>query len=278
MERWIDGRAGEVERELAEGHLEECARCRAEVADLELVSKEGVPRAGNGSPWRWLLPLAALVALAFAGVSLFQETAVTPADPRPIANRPVVNRPAERRTRLIKPPIVAALAGTTIELRGSAEAVPLTLLEPAGTLIRDARPQFRWTEVPGASSYEITIVEAGREETIAAGKVRAASWQPDTPLPQGRTYSWQVTASVDGQRVTAPRPPAGEVLFRTASAEQLQAIAARETRLTNDHLRLGIAFAEEGFLDDAERELTQAGAGELLAQVRSWRRADPSVP
>jgi hypothetical protein len=40
----------------------------------------------------------------------------------------------------------------------------------------------------------------------------------------------------------------------------------------------GIALANRGALDDAERELEKAGAADLLQQVRGWRqRALPTT-
>jgi hypothetical protein len=83
-----------------------------------------------------------------------------------------------------------------------------------------------------------------------------------------------VKANRDRETVIEPRPPHREALFRVASVAEA---GEWGKAVKGDHLAAGIALAENGFLDDAERELQLAShsgdsrAADFLAQVRSWR-------
>lgn len=73
---WVDGSLGEVERELAQAHLEACGRCTAEAHDLSAARAELRPRheykparrltEARGGASRWHAPLQAAAVLVFA--------------------------------------------------------------------------------------------------------------------------------------------------------------------------------------------------------------------
>ena len=277
LERWVDGRAGIIEREMIDEHIDGCHLCRNELADLARVrdSIRGTPAPKNVVRW---LALAAVVVMAFAGGLLYLRNGSHP-EPRavgPTARRqPPSPSPAPARIEaLARPDIISSLSGDSSSLLGNAPArATFELLAPVGTVVIDTRPRLQWAALPRAGSYTITIADAQTGAIAATGSTTAATWQPPAPLARGRTYSWQVTAHRGEDAITSPRPPAPEALFRVADHEQ---IAAMDGWPQDDHVKRGILFAETGFLDDAERELQLARAGELLAQVRSWRAHRPS--
>jgi len=163
-------------------------------------------------------------------------------------------------------------------LRGSESGgEAFALLKPVGTLVGDPRPEFRWMPVRGASSYTIAILDVEKGDIAARGTATKSSWRPGEPVERSRTYSWQVTAQLDGRVITAPRPPTPQALFGVASRDQVDELNTLQERLRDDHLALGVVLAERGFLDDAERELRAAAregerrANELLTQVSAWR-------
>jgi hypothetical protein len=290
MEQWVDGLLSDVDRELVEGHIDGCDRCRLELTDLHRASK-ALPAVSavalrQTSGRRWMLPAAAILALAIGGVwfVLRNEAPVAPtAQPRAAVEAPPQSAlpvalqarldEVRRTGNLTRPGILTFLSRATVPLRGSESAgTVFTLVEPIGTVIRESRPQFAWTPVPGASAYSVAVADADSGEVVASGSTEKPLWRSDAPLEQGRTYSWQVTAHRGDQSITAPRPPAPEALFRVASRSQIEELNTLQRQLRNDHLTLGILFAEEGILDDAERELKLAARDDLLAQVRSWRK------
>jgi len=271
MERWIDGRAGAVEREIFEEHAANCHLCRDERADLDRVRETLVP---TQTRFGWRMPLAAAATIVVAiGIGWFFRRDVVSTSPSKISVPP---RTVQQAIVLTKPAILSDLLGGKVTLRGGESTQHrFTLLKPVATLVGEQRPEFRWTTVSGASSYTVTIVDADTGAAVTSGSTKDSSWRPGTALAQGKTYSWQVSAHVRGRRITEPRPPAPEARFEVASGETLNRLAGKSH---NDPISRGVALAEEGFLDDAEEQLQVASdagnseARELLRQVRAWRR------
>ena len=179
------------------------------------------------------------------------------------------------------PSAIRDLTGKDSKLLGSGEEQDrFALVSPLGTVIRSARPTFRWQSLPGASSYSVAILDSQLnliEQSSPAGKT---NWTPLHPLKRNLVYIWQVTALKDGREVTAPAAPGREARFKILSAEKTATLAPVTTELAGSHLKLGIVYAHEGLLDDAEQEFRAAiAAGEdpalarkLLQSVRQMRR------
>jgi hypothetical protein len=253
LERWTDGSADTVERELAAAHLSRCPRCTAEAADLakmaEAMRATGKPRG------QWWLVAAAVLVLAVTWLLMRGDDAPQPVAPV-AAPRAVVEPKA---VTLAKPAILATLVRPAPVLRGDEEK-SFALRAPVGTVVTDDRPQFVWEAVAGARSYDVVIADANGE-VVATGTSREASWRPLRALQRDRTYTWQVTAKTDAGRVRAPGAAGAEALFH---------VGLHGPHGTTPRER-GIELAQMGALDEAERELERAGATDLLAQVRSWR-------
>ena len=96
-----------------------------------------------------------------------------------------------------------------------------------------------------------------------------------------RVYSWQVSASKDGQEVSSPAPPAPEAKFKVLEQTQADELARVRQQVADSHLTLGLVYARAGLLDDAERELQalaeanrdSAVERNLLRSVKTARRA-----
>ena len=94
-------------------------------------------------------------------------------------------------------------------------------------------------------------------------------WQPPTPLPRGETLSWQVTATLGDEELSAPRPPAPEARFVVLAPAQAEALAADLHVVGASRLGRALAFADAGCRRDAVRELAALAAdnpGSELAQ------------
>lgn len=106
------------------------------------------------------------------------------------------------------------------------------------------------------------------------------NWTPLHPLKRNAVYIWQVTALKEGREVTSPAAPAKEARFRILSAEKTATLAPVIIELAGSPLKLGVVYAHEGLLDDAEQEFRAAiTAGEdvtlarkLLQSVKQMRR------
>ncbi|HYR29443.1 MAG TPA: hypothetical protein VEU30_13315 [Thermoanaerobaculia bacterium] len=284
MEAWLDGRADRIDRELAQGHLALCPRCAAELDDLGKVRESLAPKR------RWWIAaaaaaLGAILSMTFLARSPEPEPLLTATQPLPPEVRPTPpqSKPAETVRTLTKPAILATLAGAPRTLRGTSEWAKLQLKAPVATVVLDARPRFRWmvaNGANGAAEYTVAVADHETSADAASGSTTETWWRPGEPLARGRTYTWQVTVQSRDGRWTVPQPSDAEALFFVASPATVKKIEAVPAER---HLERGIALAEHGILDDAERELEQAikegseEAGALLEEVQSWR-AQPARP
>jgi hypothetical protein len=160
---------------------------------------------------------------------------------------------------------------------GKGEDSTFALLGPAGTLIMNDRPTFRWQALAGAISYKVSVLDTSFNVVIESAPVAQTEWQASRALERNKIYLWQVTAIRDGREVIAPISPQPEARFKIISQAK-----ARELRqpANESHLRAGIIYAHNGLLDDAERELQtaiekgeqSALAGKLLESVKAMRR------
>jgi hypothetical protein len=275
MEAWLDGRSNRIDRELAQGHLAVCPRCAAELDDLSKVRESLAPKR------RWWIAAAAAALVAILSMTFLARspkpepilTATQPPTPE-VWPTPPQSKPAETVRTLTKPAILATLAGAPRTLRGTSERAKLQLEAPVATVVLDARPRFRWTAANGAAEYTVAVADHETGADAASGSTIETWWRPEEPLVRGRTYTWQVTVHSSDERWTVPRPSEAEALFHVASPATVKKIEAVPA---GQHLERGIALAEHGILDDAERELEQAieegseQAGALLEKVQSWR-------
>jgi hypothetical protein len=284
VEAYVDGRADADDRAIVTEHLAQCALCRDEVMHLQSVHADmlAAPSAPRRSRTRWLLAAAAAIALMAIGGWLWlasrddggiEHEVHRPQQPRAIPREIVPPRAPDSVQALVleKPALVDTLVRGEGVLRGPS-APAFTLLAPVGTAVLEQRPEFRWKPAPDATSYDITIADPAG--TLAAsGSSDAARWRPEQPLARGRTYAWQVTAhTAGGATVVAPAPDAPEALFH---------VLANTDALPADPLERGVALANLGALDDAERALAESNdvrAGGLLKKVRSWRTPSQGLP
>ncbi|MBS0420870.1 MAG: zf-HC2 domain-containing protein [Proteobacteria bacterium] len=98
------------------------------------------------------------------------------------------------------------------------------LLGPFGDEIADARPEFAWQPLAGATKYSVVIVDEGLRPVQRSHGVRTTSWRPPRPLRRGRTYLWQVTATLrNGTKIVATSPTSLEARIHITQAPSDQA-------------------------------------------------------
>ena len=147
-----------------------------------------------------------------------------------------------------------------------------------GTAVMTDRPTFRWKPVAGASRYVVAIFDENFNQVAASPAITAAEWQLDQPLPRGRVYNWQVSATVGGKTVHSPVPPAPEARFQVAPPEAVAQIESARREHPANHLLLAALYARAGALDDAAAELDglaatdPATAGTLRDRLNGMRQ------
>jgi len=258
-------------------HLLDCAMCQGEVQDLsrfrtELHDSPRAPRRGEVVPirnWkRWLVPaaVAAAVLLVAGGAvwSARQRRATEPVAvtrpkpveaPLPPADQASLDR-AMASSRLDRAPVLDQLIVKPGTLLGSkSEAASFDLLSPVGTTVLSNRPTMRWTPVPGATSYVVSIFDTHFEKLAESPALTGTDWKVSQALPRGQVLIWQVTAEARGRRVRAPEPPAAEARFEVVPEEVASRIAEIAQQHPGNSLLKAVLYANAGALDEAEEAL-----------------------
>jgi len=156
---------------------------------------------------------------------------------------------------LDKPRILTELGGSAGRLLGdSGNGLPFRLLSPVGKVLLEQRPIFNWQPLAGANRYVVTIADDQLNEVATSGQLTNTNWRSSIELKQGGTYSWQVTAFKDGQRITSPVMPAPQAKFKIVDRSQREELKRMTRETPNYHLGLGVFYAQAGLLENAERE------------------------
>ncbi len=170
--RLAAGDAPEAERLDGLEHVATCGLCRTDFDLAAAVVAAGVAleRRPRFSPW---LALAASVVLLAGGVTLWRA------------------------------------AGRTDDVRRGGNEDRVTLVAPIGTVPAAAAERLVWRAVPGATSFEIEVIDANGSVVFGAGTPDTATTVPAGTLRYGAEYRWRVTAVLtDGSR----RQSAAELL------------------------------------------------------------------
>ena len=106
---------------------------------------------------------------------------------------------------------------TTPTVASQPAGTSFALLGPFGDEIADARPEFTWQPLAGATKYSVVIVDEGLRPVQHSHGVKTTSWRPRRPLRRGRTYLWQVTATLrNGTKIVATGPTSLEARIHIA--------------------------------------------------------------
>jgi hypothetical protein len=150
------------------------------------------------------------------------------------------------------PADVARLKGPSGSLMGGGgDGVPFRIIGPVGRVIESAKPTLRWQPLAGAQKYKVGIFDENFNEVAASPELTSTSWTP-AELARGRTYQWQVTAYRGQEEIASPSRPAPEAKFKVVDRSHYSDI--EKARRSGSRLLLGVAYANAGLLDDAERE------------------------
>jgi hypothetical protein len=263
---YIDGHLDADAKRAAEAHLANCATCRAEVGDLRgFVAKQRRVRPA-------LIASIAAAAAIVIGFIVFVPRSAPPATPTSFVHVPRLAIALRDGANIIGVDRSGALHGVTTEphiatrvasllanpdlapppslitaaprpLRGTAmKTNEIAAMWPFGIAVVDTRPQFRW-RAPANAKVQVTITDGTND------------WTPPADLPRGRTYTWQVAATIDGRRVVAPAPPDPPAQFRVIDQKTADAIASARS-----HLIAGMLAYDAGAIADARREFEQLAA------------------
>ena len=293
LEAWVDDTLTPQERRAASSHLQSCAQCAADLADLRAVAAS-LPAAATAARGGKRLQIAAAILLLILGgaswLALRQRTQARSAAETTLATiRPIVTlhdgngvvtlqadgsvngialsepnaalvRDALVNGRLTLDPRVTALRHERGALMGATVKNTFDVLSPTATFVRETRPRFAWAALKEGTAYRVEVYDNERNLVIESPLVKELEWTADRDLARGREYLWQVVAMRGSERLVAPQPPAPEAGFAiidAAAAARIETIAQAQGQ---SHLVLAVADAREGLLDDARHELDTLAA------------------
>jgi len=178
--------------------------------------------------------------------------------------------------------VLRRLSGGQSGLRGN-DGGPqgFRLLYPIRRVVTEDRPVLRWQSLPGVLSYRVYVLDADGNQVGQSEELPPTQRLWKTPrLRRGQTFSWVVTAMVNGKKVVSPSASAPEIKFAVLSTADFQEL----TRLkkSNSHLALGVFYARAGLLNEAEREFESLSKlnpeselpRKLLQSMRSMKKGN----
>lgn len=285
---WVDDKLAPIDRFEVQAKFAHSSGAQRELADLLRFKTEldqpAVASASNVVPvffGRWILPLAAAVALTFGGIWWILRTPSNSGEFVRLNDRGRdlrITRGGESaafssfnsslraalKTAVLEgqlhiPTEVSALAGRAGTLAGENQtgAPAFAVLAPITTVLRDGKPRFRWTAFPGANAYRIRVMDTKTDELVRTETVSAdqPGWSPEQPLEPGGIYEWEVEALRDDAVLAkAPAPPQPEARFAVISAEKRRELEKLDEHSRGSHLVAGVTDAQMGLLDDAAVE------------------------
>ena len=140
--------------------------------------------------------------------------------------------------------------GATVDGKGFA------LLSPLGTAIAETRPELHWQPLTGAVRYSVVIVDVGLHPVRRSHALRDTVWRPRRALRPGRTYLWQVTATLrGGSKVVASNPSPSGALLRIVPLKLAREMQDFRKTHEDAHLVLGAMYAQAGMLTESANEL-----------------------
>jgi len=138
-----------------------------------------------------------------------------------------------------------------------------SLSGPFGEATFETRPKFTWQPLAGAIGYTVAIVDQGLRPVQHSPGLRATTWRPRRALAHGRTYLWQVTATLrGGSKVVASSPSPSEATLRILPRKLADEIAHFQRGHRDAHLVLGVLYAQAGMVTEGASELRQVSPGD----------------
>ncbi len=136
----------------------------------------------------------------------------------------------------------------------TSEAPVIKALYPIAKVLQTDRVTFRWEPMVDATEYRVTVLDGDFNILQTSEPLKETRWTVKHTLPRGKIYLWQVTAKVNGKELNSTSAAMPEARFQILSQPQFTKLKTKERQYVHSHLLLGIAYAQEGLIDEAARE------------------------
>ena len=180
--------------------------------------------------------------------------------------------------RLNRPSVLDQVASAEVSERGpSGTEERIRIIYPVRTVVGDTKPTLRWTPLKTAEAYRIEIADETFHQVAKSEDLPATTgtWATTTPLKRGGIYTWTIRA-VNKEGDASAIVSQGK--FKVLSQDKVPELNQLKTN-TQSHFALGVFYAREGMVGDAEHEfriLLKANPNspvlkKLIRDVGSWQ-------
>ncbi len=174
-----------------------------------------------------------------------------------------------------KPDVLNELARAEVSPRApGGDEDSVRVVYPANTVIAEDKPILEWAPSKTAEAYRVEVGDSGFRQVAKSGDLPATSraWTPAVPLKRGMVYTWVVREVKKGVLSTS------QGKFKVIEDEKLKELNLLKTN-PQSHLALGVFYACEGMIAEAEREFQALVkenprsplARKLLKKIQSWQ-------
>jgi hypothetical protein len=180
---------------------------------------------------------------------------------------------------LVRPDVLDEVASAQVSERGpTGNDEKIRIVNPANSVIVENQPTLRWNTSKTAESYRVEIADETFHQIAKSEDLPATSrsWRPPTQLERGAVYTWTIRAV---SKAGEPSSVTSRAKFKVLGEDTVRQLNRLKTG-SQSHLALGLFYAREGMINEAEREFgillkqnpDSAVARRLLKEVRSWRK------
>lgn len=178
---------------------------------------------------------------------------------------------------LARPDVLDEVASAQVSVRSSTgDEAPISITYPLSRVISESKPTLRWKPSKTAEGYRVEIADEKFHQVAKNDDLPSSSqsWKPLTALKRGGIYTWTIRAI----NKEGPSSLTSQAKFKVLSEESIREL--NRLKASRSHLALGMFYAREGMITEAEREFgillkqnpNSTIAKKLLTDVRSWRR------
>lgn len=180
---------------------------------------------------------------------------------------------------LARPDVLDEVASAQVSERGTTgNDEKIRIVIPANSVILANQPTLRWNPLKTAESYRVEIADETFHQIAKSEDLPATSrsWTPPTRLSRGSIYTWTIRAV---NKAGEPSPVTSQAKFKVLGEDKVRQLNRLKIG-SQSHLALGLFYAREGMITEAQREFgilarqnpDSAIAKRLLKEVSSWRR------
>jgi hypothetical protein len=252
LEAYVNGRLASGKLDYCRTHLDTCEECRAELEDLRTLRTNAAGLAGSVTAARELerrkrrrrlksslvaagatVCVAAIAAgfwwgyeksraskVSVAGINTHSAIVSSLKESVKAAAMLATANATSNATLTAGPPVAPAPMPPAAPPAPVPVNTRFELVGPFGEPVSETRPELSWQPLAGAAHYSVVIVDEGLHPVQRSHALRTTVWKPRRPLRRGRTYLWQVTATLrGGTKVVATAPPEARLRIAPATAK-----------------------------------------------------------